>query len=100
MTRRYKIGFVTAATCLAIFLALQVQAAEDNFDAQGLWEEIVKLVKQIWGRITYAFNKLDAWLNKTFGINFTKIIKFIAKIIIWFLELLIKLVKWLIELII
>ena len=100
MKQGRKIGIAALAICLTTFLIFPVRAAENDFDAQGLWDEIVKLVKQIWARITYAFNKLDAWLDRVLGINFAKIVKFIGKVIIWFLELLIKLVKWLLDLII
>ncbi len=85
-----------------VFGALPAQAAtNDNGNAewQGIWNEFVTLVKQIWVRITYAANIANNWIEVHLHINFGKIIRFIADIIIWILESLIKIVQWLVGLV-
>ena len=72
-------------------------AATNADNWQPVADEFVTLVKQIWTRITAAARILDKWLEDRFHISFSKIIRFIANIIIWVLEWIIGIIKWLVE---
>ncbi len=84
---------VICAICVAI-VPFKIHAASEAANWNSVFQDFVKLVKQIWVRITAAARIFDTWLQDHIHISFSKIIRFIANIIIWVLESIIHAIKW------
>ena len=75
------------------FIGHAADQSTDSTDWNSVFQDFVKLVKQIWIRITSAARIADQWLEDHLHISFSKIIRFIANIIIWILESVIRIIK-------
>ena len=84
-----KILIILIAAFSILLIAFSAYAQSSNLE-----KEVNSTLGAILNRIKYAFETLDAWLNKVIGINFTKIFNFIVKVVVWFLDLIVKLFKW------